>query len=626
MAMDFLSNALKGVNAMSTAGREKAALNALDGPGAVSTSGSTAVGSKGILSDIIKSPLVKTAVGVASNFLPGPLGAIVRTISGNDPEWWQSVKGDEITLNDPLRVIDTETPTFAAYQIKRALHPRYAIAEFLVWRKSKVDSSDTPYREAVCKVITPNTNTITQYLMPKIREVINAVVLQEADDYGVVLENQATIYAIWQQLKKLDYMLKHGTTYIQSLNDEAFPVFQTKNAAYLQSTINRLEEYLRAYVRLPHTLCEYLAWRFGRIYKSNDSAKAGLILYNVLPLTAETEVYDQVIQELMDQISSTPGMQKAASDLYNTYKDHEYKVEIKDDTQFFYDRKEFALRCNLTGFITAYDGYFMYPLPSSIEADVKAGKMRVDNPAQPIMLDSTCDNKTLFMASTVSSMGLERASQEPDVLFPVCQAVRCYIPSVWFDGTDYNDGSTPPRAVTQNDGGTFVSEGGVLFEKAKRTALHSSDPTLMRTVAATNTNWSYIQFGMDHVYCQINVGNKFGSDWLGAMAACKALDLYNMGIFFPVSNSGASGVQLANLTLCSAIDITTLSIDEGQPTMTTLETEHVYAFANLVEMSRKRSESLKEAEKELAHDVADVIEKIDVATPVAAVKPVSNAK
>jgi hypothetical protein len=599
---------------LSQSGKESVLKNALGEPVAVSDSGNTAVGTQGTGQKIFGT-LLKGGLEIAKH-IPGAPGLIASIASNflNDPEWWESVKGDQLTTNDPLRVIETEKPSYALPSGKTTNYARYAMVEYLSWHKSKLDTGDNAIYPAIePTVIDPNMNMITQYLMPQIRSVVNAVPLQDAADYGVALRSAVAIYAIWQQLKKFDYMLKHGNTYIQSLNDPAFPLFQTANASWLQGTINRLEEYLKSSVRLPHTMCEYLAFRFGRVYRSNDSAKAGIVLYNAMPIRGTTELYDAAIKILMDAITTNTNVQKANADMYNAYKDHDYKVVVRDDTQFAYDRKEFCLRCNITSLIQSrYDGG-VDTLPSSDTTNrgrLAAGEKLVDCPAQPVMMDSSLDNATVFMASTVSALGLERASKTPDILFPVAQTIQCFIPMTWYDGSNYQD-SRPPRVCIAGTG-SYTSVEAFLYVKLDWVINPSNNGTHTMGTNVGGSAWAVEKIQMDHIYVPTySAGDT--EDIFGIFAAVKALDLYNHGIFIPCCSVNGQGISV-NYSDANLFDMTTLSIDEGQPTTTTLETEHVYAFANLVEITRKHSESYKVAEKELAADVANTIEKLDVAT------------
>jgi hypothetical protein len=540
------SNSRSKANSASNSTRAQATKGALVGPSEASDSGSTAVSSKNTLSKV--GNFVGKAAGIASKFLPGIGGTVAKGIANlfNDPEWWQSVPGDAVSLNVPLTPA-IEDPTQEAYAFRavfaQALSCNYDDNEF---------------------VIQPSDQMITQYLMPEIRKVVNAIPLQTAESYKTVLQVQATIYALWRNLKRYDYMLKHGQTYVPNLNVSNYPVLQVDNAAWLQSTIGRLEEYLRANVRLPHTLCEYLAWRYGRIYKSTNSAKAGLMMYNVYTVEATIDTYNDHISTLMNAISSSDALQKANTDIYNAYYDHDLMVEIADDTQFKYDMKEFCLRTNLDTL-----------LPSAF-----------DEPNNLVYIDSNVDNPTTFMASTVSTRG-----RAPDgsyvVLFPVI-AMDVFI--LW-----------QPKITNP-----------VNQTELTATQLEGLSPMVYADLGNNPSASAYSQFRANkwiRIAIASSVEDVNPNTAITMALAAKTMDIYNKNVFLPFH----IGAQSVNYAFVGKVDLTSLSMDAGSVDDYVLGNEQVYAFANLVDVSRKHSMSYAKAEKLVAKDTANMIESLDVA-------------
>lgn len=517
------------VNQASNSTRAQQAKSALAAPSEASSSGNVAVKTGGALSKV--GGFIGKAAGIASKFLPGVGGAIAKGVANlfNDPEWWQSVPGNALTLNAPLiarqaigTVEDLELPFF---------NERVAIGDVC----SATSASGTDVT-----VLNPTLNMVTQYLMPEVRKVVNAIPLQDAAAYRNVIAINATVYALWRQLKKVDYFLKHGTTYIPNTNDVAFPILQVENASWLQSTINRLEEYLRANVRLPHTLCEYLAWRYGRIYKSNNSAKSAIIMYDVLPLTAPISEYNTLIQKLFSAISATAATQMANTDLYNAYIDHDFMVDIPDSTQFVYDLKEFMLRTNM---------------------DIGVVDVGMNTSLNPIVIDSSMDNPTTFMASTVSTFGTD-ASSDNDVV-QLVQTVAMYC---------YEFVNTKIQATTDTDWAAPIVAGSKWAETSIAAV------TMTPGVAAAQA-----------------------VPFLKKVQVCKALDLYNKDLY----------VKL----LDGYYDMTSLSIDMGTVEDPVIGIEQTFAFANMVDINRKTSMSYAKAEKLIARDTANLIDTLDVAAP-----------
>jgi hypothetical protein len=536
------------VNSASQSSRAQAAKEAVGGGNAVaSNSGNTAVKATGTLGKVAN--VVGNVAGIASKFLPGIGGTIASGLANilNDPEWWQTIPGEQITLNVPLRLARS------GYVLEVEGRPRM---EGFALRPAFVDIvSSSPQGSETGEVIKPTDTMITQYLLPQIRKVVNAVPLQDADSYAAVFASSTGVYAIWRHLKKCDYLLKHGQTYLPNLNDGAFPVFQVENAAWLQSTINRLEEYLRANVRLPHTLCEYLAWRFGRFYRSCASARAAIVSYSPIPLNASIAEINQIISGLMQVPASTEARQKANSDLYNTYFDHDLMVEIRDDTQLTYDPKEFALRTN---------------------CDI--GKAS-DNPTGiPVYLDSSLDNATVFMASTVSTYWRDEDGDAP------LEQSYCLFPISRINIAMYSD-----KKIGYYD---------------------ENDSDHVDSIIGTGWSWTEIQ----ESYVDLTApGGTYPTlataRFLFNVLLCKALELYNKNQFLMCY----AGDTIADAPFI-ALDATAPAYDMAVTTDVVIANEQVFAFANLVNVDRKRSMTIGQADKVAAKEVAELVDRTDIAT------------
>lgn len=547
----------------SAAERAQATTSAISGPAVASDSGSTAVKSTGTLGKI--GSFIGKAAGFLGNILPGPAGAIAKAVgnitSANDPEWWQHVPGDGLSVNSPLQPMKEGDIVPAQYTTTAVplLNMRPTFLEFV--------SSEPTAPWGVARVMSVTDRMSTQYLMPAVRKVINAVLLQSSSVYARVFEAQVTMYALWRNLKKYEHFVKHGYTFVANLNDSAFPVYQVGNAAWLQSTITRLEEYLHSHVRLPHTVCEYVSWRYGRMFRSNNSAKAAFVEYNVLAKTRAITDYETLMASIQNYLSSTDAITKAVSDLYNAYQDHDQEVLMPEESMIMYDSKEFCLRTNL----------------DIMNAVVPNPWTEVDQ--NPIIIDSNLDNPTVFMASTVSSLHDNTLTILP--LFPV-----------------YDCNAYLARSETTQQFFQFVlptDNTGTSAQAANGWALIPSSSTWM---------------GLP-IYPRVIAGKEFFTDFtqvgqlfftLTQIEACKALDFYNVGIFFAYkinSSSGGGSIAFA--------DETSISMDMGAVPDLVIANENVLAFANLVSEENKHAETYKTIEKRAAKDIANFVENNEVA-------------
>lgn len=270
-------------------------------------------------------------------------------------------------------------------------------------------------------------------------------------------------------------------------------------------------------------------------------------MYNVYPITSSIETYNTMISRLFSAISADQATQMANTDVFNAYLDHDYQVQIADATQFVYDLKEFMLRTNLN----------IAPHPASA----------INVPLNPVVVDSSMDNPTAFMASTVSTLGTDASSDGAVCQLLHCTAARCY---------EFVNGKT----VTAQDGQVMKTWVAPILSDSKWG---------VTTITSAIYDTAAPDFEVASLLKQLQI--------------CKALDVYNKGIFFKTD----MGSGVANF------DLTSLSIDMGTVEDPVIGIEQTFAFANMVDISRKSSMSYAKAEKLVARDTANLIDSLDVA-------------
>lgn len=553
---------------------------------AVSTEGTTAVKKTGILSKI--GSLAKKALPLAAKYLPGVAGTIAKVGESifNDPEWWQHVPGESVSMNAPLSKVAVDTdqtstitqtgtsPYYVSTTGVPLVHFRPVFQEF-THRPFEYDSLQQTWVYDPRNFLNPSDAAVTQYLMSSIRKAVNAVPLQTASNYTLVLANNALAYALWQTLKKFDYMLKHGQTYLPSFNDSMFPILQVENAAYLESAISRIEEYLHASVRLPHTLCEYLAWRYGRVYKINQNKKSALILYNVINASSSLSDWKNLIDTVLTYTSTASPLQFAATDIFNTYFDHDLSVVIRDDTQFVYDLKEYALRTNLDVLV---DGDTGTEITGECFGDLN-----------PIKIDSDLDNPTVFMASTVSTVVKIDASNN----MPVKPLIPVAFSYVYIQGSypynlmgDWPTGQ-PGGYLTRTLGAATPQAGGSSY-----TAFSMSGFITYPTGLSAGRSMALADFFRNVM----------------KLSLAKMMDYYNAGYYFAFGLDGNVGTQSTETSAHRVwADCTAISDDLGVVSDEVVYNEQVFAFANLVNADDKHSQTMKQAESIVATETANTI-------------------
>lgn len=543
--------------------------------------------------------LTKVAAAAAplvANLLPGPAGTIAKTLlsSLNDDAWWQKHPGESATTNTPIALVE-HSGTILAGGSTLNYTTSYARAQ-VAFMHSTVATLSNANQYLISACFMPTINQVNQFIIPHIRAVVNAVPLVSAARYRDVLANNATLYAVWQTLKKFEYLTRHTPAYMTTYDDVIFPILQSSNAEVLQAQIKRVADALQANVRLPHTLCEYLGWRFGRVYKSANSAKAGQIMYNAFPVEWTIDDVKDYITQLITYTSLNNELVQANADLYTVYASHDQAVHIKDDSQYVYDLKEWMLRMNLS-FVQR-----LTPVDNEVDSRYIA---------RPVVIDSALSNPEVFMASTVSTAIPARlpsnASEDVttyDVLFPVMEC-NVYMPAPkTFDGAftgalelydSFSISNTTPTTTSRIGyvGETVTASGGFRSKFVLLTVFQPKVP-----IAPNGTR----ELGSGTVGYSV-------PELLNALIACKSLDLYNMGVYVNAHYPTDSHTSDMN-TGWTNLDLTAISIDTAFVPPDTIVVEHNYAMANLCSVSRPRSASRDKEEREIRSEVKDFVNEV----------------
>lgn len=594
----------------------------------------TEVKKGGLLSKV--GDLAKKALPTALSFIPGVGGALSKVAEGvfNDPEWWQETPGNQIATNIPYTNQTTNRRYLAKNYSDAGPDGDKVNYEVNYFRNSILEFYCTTFANAAPEnlgfVLEPTETQVAQWVLPAVRKVVNAVPLQSVADYRKTLQLTATYYAMWHQLKKYLFLLDHPQSYMPNLNTSAMPLLQNEAYPWLQSTVQRMESFLRASVRLPHTLCEVLAWRYGRTYRSNNSAKAAFVLYNVLDLTASQEDADAFIAQINKQLNSSIGISSAVTDLYNAYYDHDLAVDIKPETQCHYDGKEFVLRTNLDICGLGWR-----------EGTTAVAKKFYGCDPDIIVMDSELPNAETFMSSSISCTIDVPSDKEGDVykiqvLMPVqgCHIWAYNVPACYREGIfkmQFVKAGTPAAWKWQIDpntllkvmytypGSTTNEKDGWSFIGIAPMVSQMDYGTFDQLECNPTTDSSDVNLEKVKPYFEIAVNearSTFGL--LVALAAAKSVDFYNADLVFGGRASMGAGATGA----FEFFDTSAISIDSGTVTKTVMDNEQTMAFANLCSTSRKHSLSYKQAVNKVVPAVEQFVSDV---IPEASVAPAASS-
>jgi hypothetical protein len=247
--------------------------------------------------------------------------------------------------------------------------------------------------------------------------------------------------------------------------------------------------------------------------------------------------------------------QAAQADLYNAFLNHVVDVPIPSDTQFRYDPKEFVLRTNLD--VVSNDTRF------GTSQDWIDVTFTIEYRPELIYMDSALDNKTTFMASTVSTAAISNNLGYVYALFPV-SGFNIHMAGLTLEQR-MRVFAIPMDAVDGACLELFHMASTVHGSKAQGAWYTCPLEWICGHKLTTDVQG-------DGPYSNIRVGQ---AAWVIAALLCKASEVYNKEIMWsPYMPLGTIRGEL--------IDLTGFAQDAARVTQDILENTQTYAFANLV--------------------------------------------
>jgi len=279
--------------------------------------------------------LVKAVAPAALSAIPvaGPILAnLASAINTNDDEWFDEFKSAGATFNELLA--DTK---LSSEGNMRLITPGMLVTqvELLQDSMSAVSTFESQYLPIILAYVRKKTN--------------NVLVTTESD-YWKAFVTGSRLYAIYYTLEKYVKLTEDLPTNIPALTG-TLPLINPINYSALVGVVDSLKNYLQITIKLPFAWTQYLRWRFGTMFLSENTGKSGLISYDYKYLVASgASVYD--LSVVPAQISANidalkailASTSRAVADIKLAYDDHQLKYDVETR---HYDAKEFNLRCNL---------------------------------------------------------------------------------------------------------------------------------------------------------------------------------------------------------------------------------------------------------------------------------------
>jgi len=305
------------------------------------------------------------AMGLAKNVIPtalsmvpvaGPaLSAVAQNMlsTENDDEWFGEFKAAGATFNEMLMCTSNslEDTKYGVSGNVRNMLGAFATYGTMLNFGDKVRENVFPA------------------FLAQIRAKTNNVLVDDVTKYWYALADGAQLYAIYYNLQKY---LKFASNI--PLNAPTVTEFMMaanpRVISQLSGLSDTLRDFLKTSVKIPYALSSYLRWRYGTIFLSENSAKAGLISYditrvqtrqagsavsksiewtNTKPARSVNDAADRVVEQITEAISAIKydllQLGRANADIFVALSAHSADFTVDDR---HYDEKEFNLRMNLT--------------------------------------------------------------------------------------------------------------------------------------------------------------------------------------------------------------------------------------------------------------------------------------
>jgi hypothetical protein len=300
--------------------------------------------------------VAKTAVPTALSAIPvaGPiLGSLASKLMStlNDDEWFEEFKSAGATFNEMLKSEHVGLNSNERALYKASIANVFNFVGALGTYHTMINLGDDVK------------NNVFPAFLAYVRKKTNNVLVDSVDQYWYAFGASIQLHAIYYNLEKY-LKFAHELPLNAPTCNQVLPAASPLTHSQLCGIRDTLKDFLKTSTGIPYALASYLRWRFGSIFLSENSAKAGLITYDIINVYSDSDAYpipwnnintdettaantfvaaiQTAINALKTQILS---MGRANADIKLAFADHAIKYDVEER---HYDEKEFNLRTNLT--------------------------------------------------------------------------------------------------------------------------------------------------------------------------------------------------------------------------------------------------------------------------------------
>lgn len=219
------------------------------------------------------------------------VGKIGSSLSANDPEWYARYTAAGVSMNELLICRNVEN--FTRFETGEPYEKNFRHDGTQLQLIPAVELVGVARPDQYDKLANRTKDELLPTILAEVRKATNNVLQDHVDDYWTTFCNFIHLYEIYYSGMKLIKLSEDYPLNIPDLS-ELFTVLGPANISTFKGAIESLKHYLESTVKLPHALVEYIRWRFGTMFLSDNTERAGLVSYSPVGLYAFNKRDDDI--------------------------------------------------------------------------------------------------------------------------------------------------------------------------------------------------------------------------------------------------------------------------------------------------------------------------------------------